>query len=381
MANQLAPVSGGNAATKYQPKPTIVDFIKSNHDLIQQSLPRGLDADRFSRLVLTTMRKTPQLQECSPQSFVGSMLTAAALGLEVGLNNEAHLVPFRNRGQLECQLVVGYGGVTKQFWQHPLAAHLDTGVVYAEDEFDFEFGTQPFLKHKPRLGGSKGDPIAFYAVAGLKTGAAEFTVLTPDEVRALRLSEKSNVRDPQHWMSRKTALVQCLKLMPKSTELVSALAVDEQSGGALWEHNAALAINTGSLVAMEPAPVEETAQGDRVVIATGEVVDEPPAEPAPPKEQAPEPDQDGPMIPLVHVTRPPTSKEILALRDALNELGYAKPSDKRAALSKITGRDVGAMGDLTDGEEVVRITAELLDTAAALRGTEPVDKAEPEGLV
>ena len=43
---------------------------------------RGMDADRIARLVLTEIRKTPQLAECTQQSFAGALLTASALGLE-----------------------------------------------------------------------------------------------------------------------------------------------------------------------------------------------------------------------------------------------------------------------------------------------------------
>ena len=64
-------------AQQGRPKPPSgASTIVANKQLIAEALPRGLDHDRFTRLALTTLRKTPKLQDCDPQSFVGSLLTA-----------------------------------------------------------------------------------------------------------------------------------------------------------------------------------------------------------------------------------------------------------------------------------------------------------------
>jgi putative phage-type endonuclease len=113
------------------------------------------DADRIARLALTVVRQDPKLAECSPESFAGALLTASALGLEPGVNGEAYLVPTRR----ECTLIVGYQGYAKLFWQHPLAKHLDAQAVHANDEFDYAYGLEPYLTHKPAKG-DRGPVIA-----------------------------------------------------------------------------------------------------------------------------------------------------------------------------------------------------------------------------
>src|SRR5258708_3628482 len=100
-----------------------------------------MNADRMARLALTVLRKTPKLANCTAESFAGSLLTAASLGLEPG-NGEAYLVPYGK----ECQLIIGYQGFAKLFWQHPMAAHLDAQAVYANDDFDYAYGLDPFLR-------------------------------------------------------------------------------------------------------------------------------------------------------------------------------------------------------------------------------------------
>src|SRR5690606_2858516 len=115
---------------------SIATLIQQMQPEIQRALPKGMDGDRIARLALTVVRQTPKLAQCSPASFAGSLLTAAALGLEPGVNGEAYLVPYKN----ECQLIIGYQGYAKLFWQNPLARHLDAQAVYANDEFDYEYG-------------------------------------------------------------------------------------------------------------------------------------------------------------------------------------------------------------------------------------------------
>lgn len=229
---------------KAQSRPTIGELVQRMRPEIMRALPKGMDADRVARLTLTLLRQselakakgtaTTSLGECTPESFAGALLTAAALGLEPGVDGEAWLVPYRDRKNdiVECTFIPGYKGIAKLFWNHPLARHLDAQAVYEHDEFDYQLGLDPYLHHKPARG-DRGDITHYYAVASLSTGARRFEVMTAAEVAAVRAAsprKSGDIRDPQHWMERKTVLKQLLKVMPKSPHLSYALAADEQSG-------------------------------------------------------------------------------------------------------------------------------------------------------
>lgn len=220
-------MSIGTAVAQQQAaRPTVAQAIELMKPEIARALPKGMDADRIARLALTAVRKDRNLAACSPESFAGSLLTAAALGLEPNVNGESYLVPYKG----ECTLIVGYQGMAKLFYQSPLAKHIDAHAVHANDEFDYEYGLKPSLTHKPAKG-DRGDITHYYAAATLNTGASAFVVLTVDEVKALRgNSRPSRIPDPQHWMERKTALRQLVKLLPKSTALDTVARVDERSG-------------------------------------------------------------------------------------------------------------------------------------------------------
>lgn len=218
----------GIAVAANTEKPALVAALESMKPEIERVLPRHLSGDRMARIVLTEIRKNPKLANTNPQSFFGALLTAAALGLEPGVAGEAYLVPYKQ----ECQLIIGYQGIVKMFWQHPLAKRLTSDVVYEKDHFKFDKGLAMRLEHTPAHG-DRGRIIGYYAIAELSTGGMNFDFFTPDEIKALRggkVGTSGDIKDSAHWMERKTALKQVLKLMPKSVELSTAAQVDETVG-------------------------------------------------------------------------------------------------------------------------------------------------------
>jgi recombination protein RecT len=223
-----------------QDPPTVTSMIARLTPELQRAAPKGMNGDRVARLALTAVRLNPDLGNTDPLSFAGALLTATALGLEPGVNGEAYLVPYSR----ECQLIIGYQGLVKLFWQHPLAQYIDCQAVYEADEFDYAYGLTPFLTHKPG-DGNRGEVTHYYAVARLTNGGTAMTVLTRDQVKALRGREgtKGNIADPQRWMERKTVLRQLLKTLPKSTQLASAMQVDEATGTTLRSGKVAEAIH------------------------------------------------------------------------------------------------------------------------------------------
>jgi len=254
-------------ATQGEP-PTLVAALKAMGPEIQRALPKHMSGDRIARITLTLVRQNPNLAQCTPASFFGALLTAAALGLEPGVNGECYLVPYKT----DCTLIVGYQGVAKLFWQHPLAKRLSAEYVCAKDHFAYDKGLKPRLEHTPATG-ERGPVIGYYAIAELNTGALQFDYFKAAQVKALRRGAvgTKGVADPEHWMERKTALKQVLKLMPKSVELIQAVAVDESIGSMAT----AKAIHDGAgLPQIERSPVVD------VDVAPGEGGSVPsPAEP------------------------------------------------------------------------------------------------------
>lgn len=221
----------GDVEKRNQPQ-TIGQFIEVMKAEMARALPRHLNADRLARIMLTEVRRTPRLAQCTQQSFGGAIMTCAQLGLEPGVTGEAYLLPFqnRNKGVYEVQLIIGYQGMAKLFWQSPLAKSLDAQAVYENDDFDYAYGLEPKLVHKPSLG-ERGKPVAYYAVATMTNGGSAFVVLSRSDIEKIR--QRSRAKDDGPWktdydaMAKKTAVRQLFKLLPRSPELSQAIAQDE----------------------------------------------------------------------------------------------------------------------------------------------------------
>ncbi|MEU4967834.1 recombinase RecT [Streptomyces smyrnaeus] len=206
--------------------PNLQQQIERMRPEIARALPKHMDADRVARIALTTLRRTPKLGECSPESFLGALMTCSQLGVEPGgPTGEAYLVPFKG----EVTFVLGYKGMAKLFWQSPMAKSLSAQVVYEGDHFDYEYGLDQKLVHRPALTG-RGKPIAYYAVATTTTGGSAFVVLSPEDVEKHRkhsaFPNGGPWKDHYEAMAKKTCVRELFKLLPVSVELAQADAQD-----------------------------------------------------------------------------------------------------------------------------------------------------------
>lgn len=204
---------------------TLATLINQMRPELQRALPKHMDPDRMARIALTVLRQTPKLNECDPQSFLGALMTCAQVGLEPGPLGEAYLVPYGRT----VTFVPGYRGLVKLAWQsgqlNTIAAH----VVYEHDEFDYSYGLEPTLTHKPALS-NRGEVIAVYAVATFKHGGNAFEIMSVDDVKAIQRRSRADNDGPwkTDWeqMARKTVLKRLSKWLPLSSEFASAIERD-----------------------------------------------------------------------------------------------------------------------------------------------------------
>ena len=213
---------------------SIKDLIRSMEPQIKAALPSILTSERFTRMVLTALSSNPKLQECSPQSFLGAMMQAAQLGVEPNTPlGQAYLIPYRNHGVLECQFQLGYKGLIDLAYRSGAIRDISAHVVYSGDGFEFEYGFEPKLVHKPAMI-DRGTPIAYYAVYHTKDGGGGFVVMSQEDIEKHRNKfSKAAGQGFSPWatnfeeMAKKTVLKKLLKYAPLKTEFVRAVATDE----------------------------------------------------------------------------------------------------------------------------------------------------------
>lgn len=232
-AGAIAKASSTQIKSKKAPS-TIKDYINLYSKEIAKALPSVLTPERFSRMAMTAITKTPKLAECSPQSFIGSLLTAAQLGLEPNTPlGQAYLIPFYNGRKriYECQFQVGYKGMIDLCNRSGEIKNIEAHIVYENDEFEFEYGLDSKLKHKPCMS-DKGAPVWVYALYRLNNGGYGFEVMSVDDCMA-HGEKYSKAFNNSPWqtnpeeMMKKTVLKKVLKYAPVRSDFVKGTVADE----------------------------------------------------------------------------------------------------------------------------------------------------------
>lgn len=213
---------------------TIKDYINQMQGEIAKALPKVMTPERFTRIALSAVSNTPELANCTPKSFLAAMMNAAQLGLEPNTPlGQAYLIPYRNKGTLECQFQVGYKGLIDLAYRSGDVKTIQAHVVYENDEFEYELGLEPKLRHIPAKE-KRGEPIWFYAVFKLINGGEGFEVMSIEDVRNhAKKYSKSYSSSYSPWttsfeeMAKKTVIKKVLKYAPMKTDFVRAVAEDE----------------------------------------------------------------------------------------------------------------------------------------------------------
>jgi len=240
MTNSVNVKKGGNAIASQETvkkQPTIKDFLKAYEPEFKKALPSVMTPERFTRIALTAVSQNRDLAKCTPASFAGALLNASQLGLEPNSPlGQAYLIPYYNskNGVMECQFQVGYKGLIDLAHRSGELKSIEAHVVYENDEFEFEFGLEPKLKHIPTMAEDKGGITWVYAVYHLVNGGYGFEVMSKADINAHR-NKFSKAKNSPAWsnsweeMAKKTVVKKALKYAPLKSEFVKAVNSDEST--------------------------------------------------------------------------------------------------------------------------------------------------------
>lgn len=212
---------------------TIRDQIESPkfREEIAKALPKHLTPDRFIRIAVSALTRTPKLKECEPVSLFGALLTLSQLGIEPD-GRRAHLIPFENRrrGCVECQLIIDYKGLAEMAMRSGVVSYLHADVVCDADIFEENMGE--IVAHKIDRRKPRGEVYAVYAICKFKDGTAKAEVMSSEEVEAIRKRSKAGNSGPwiTDWneMAKKTVFRRLSKWLPLSPEFRDAVEADDE---------------------------------------------------------------------------------------------------------------------------------------------------------
>ena len=173
----------------------IENHLRAVRPRLDAALGGIMPSTRLEQTILVSCERTPALLQCTPQSVLNAAMTFAVLGLPVdGATGQGFLIPFRR----QAQAVIGYRGYNTLGARAGLT--ITGGTVREDDEFDFELGSGAFLKHRPRLLDSRRRVVAFWAVAAALGRPPIISVLSLDDVMAIKAKSAAVHSDrPTPW--------------------------------------------------------------------------------------------------------------------------------------------------------------------------------------
>ena len=177
----------------------------------------GYTVEQYERVCLNALLVSPGLADCTPQSMDIAITHCITAGL-IPDGKQAAIVPYGKN----ATLVPMADGLVMLAHQATKGLGLRTRVVYAGDDWEYEEGAHPILKHKPNPAAdhSDGKIIAAYAVSTRPSKIEpDFEVMdraTLDRYRGYSRARSGPWDTHYVEMAEKTVLKQLLKRLPKS---------------------------------------------------------------------------------------------------------------------------------------------------------------------
>lgn len=199
----------------------------------------GISLSEFCMKATMAVKKNPKLLQCTPASIFGSIMYFAEIGLPFNTPEQfGYIIPYQQKGVLEATPIIGYKGLIEIAYRNPKMKSIRIQAVYDADEFEYAYGTEEYLKHKPAHS-NRGALKCVYAVAKLEGIDPIFVVVNKDELLRIQKLSKSgssefspynNGTDVFNIMQSKVALKLLFKTLPKTDNeiLIRTLEFDNK---------------------------------------------------------------------------------------------------------------------------------------------------------
>tara|TARA_R110001632_G_scaffold61998_1_gene149208 strand:+ start:8042 stop:8884 length:843 start_codon:yes stop_codon:yes gene_type:complete len=229
---------------------TLFKYKENIANLLQNKY--GISSSEFIVKAVNAIRKNKELLKCNQASLFGSIMYFAEIGLPFNTpEGFGYILPYKNRGGVEATPIIGYKGLIEIAYRNPNLKSFRIQAVYENDDFDYAYGTDEYIKHKPSHT-NKGKLVAVYAIAHLKDTNPMFVVVHEDQLNEIQKLSKSgnsnyspynNGTDVFNIMQSKVAAKLLFKTLPKSNNevLTKVLDMDNKFD---YEKNVSISVNT-----------------------------------------------------------------------------------------------------------------------------------------
>lgn len=182
---------------------TLRSMLEQASPRLSEVAPKHLSVERLTRLLLSAASRNPKILECTKESVLNFAMTCSQTGLEPIGAGGIHPIPYANKkaGTVELTAIVDYRGMANVAKRAECIKDAYAEVVYEKDEFDYELGLNPILKHKPGRG-DRGALESAYCIIVMPDDVKRFVVMDKKEIESIR--DRSNA-----WRTYKTYGKEC----------------------------------------------------------------------------------------------------------------------------------------------------------------------------
>jgi recombination protein RecT len=234
-ADGTTAVAEKGAATKGAvklPAQTLVEYLETKKASFSAMLPRGMDADRFMKMVIMAIVKVPQLASAEFTSMLEAVGACATYGLEPD-GHHAAIIPFKNgklserkgRDVYDAVFVPMVHGLIALAYRSEAFKVISAREVCAKDDFQYSYDFDNTFRHVPAEG-DRGEWVGVYAFFVLKAGGRDFIYMSRADVTAWgRRFAKSFEKKDSLWQTNlmaaglKTAVKRVLHFAPMAIQL------------------------------------------------------------------------------------------------------------------------------------------------------------------
>lgn len=234
---------------------TFEGLLRAAMPKLEAVMPAAMNPERLYQIALACYKQDSGLGSCDPASILSCLLKCSALGLEPSVVDDrgsCYLIPRKG----SATFMLGYRGMLELMRRSGEYRSIQVQAVHQGDFFEYEYGTNQHLTHRPCA--APGKLTHVYLVARLVSGEEYINVLTRSQVDERR--KRSQARSSGPWstdyeeMAKKTVVRASYKYLPSSVELRDAVAADGTTPEMAWAE-----------------PVPEPVEPDEVDVDTGEV--------------------------------------------------------------------------------------------------------------
>ena len=174
----------------------------------------GIDPRLFLETCRRSLMRDPELINCDPASFIQAALNCAADGL-VPDGRKADMVRHKDK----VTYMPMYQGLLDVAYRTGQFQSIEAHVVYEGDEFDYDMGDAPFIRHKRPLESKSFKIIGAYAVARTTNGGIFREVMGAADLAKVRAVSRATKGPNVDWpgeMARKAPVRRLWKYLPKT---------------------------------------------------------------------------------------------------------------------------------------------------------------------